>query len=92
MATVFIREGIAIGLLSYLLALVTVFPLSKLLGDAVGISMIGCKGRNGRFANALCWTVLTLSTFSVCVRYPLRDGSWNDRLDQRAIPVGALCH
>jgi hypothetical protein len=36
--------------------------------------------------------VLTLLTFSVRVRYPLRDGSWSDRQDQRAIPVGAPCH
>ena len=40
-ATVFIREGIGIGLLSWLLALVTAFPLSKLLGDAVGIPLTG---------------------------------------------------
>jgi hypothetical protein len=37
------------------------------------------------------WAVLTLLTFSVRVRYPLRDGSWSDRQDQRAIPVGAPC-
>jgi putative ABC transport system permease protein len=40
-ATVFIREDIGIGLLSWLLALVTAFPLSKLLGDAVGIPLTG---------------------------------------------------
>jgi hypothetical protein len=39
-----------------------------------------------------CWAVLTLLTFSERVRYPLRDDSWNDRQDQRAIPVGAPCH
>ena len=47
------------------------------------IPLVGCT---------LCWAVLTLLTFSVRVRYPLRDGSWSDRQDQRAIPVGAPCH
>jgi putative ABC transport system permease protein len=40
-ATVFIREGIAIGLLSWLLGLVCAFPMSKLLSDAVGIPLTG---------------------------------------------------
>ncbi len=40
-AAVFIREGIAIGLLSWLLALGAAFPLSKLLSDAVGIPLTG---------------------------------------------------
>ncbi len=40
-ATVFIREGIAIGLLSWLLALLCAVPLSKLLSDAVGIPLTG---------------------------------------------------
>ena len=40
-ATVFIREGVAIGLLSWLLALLSAIPLSKLLSDAVGIPLTG---------------------------------------------------
>jgi putative ABC transport system permease protein len=40
-AAVFIREGIAIGLLSWLLALLGAVPLSKLLSDTVGIPLTG---------------------------------------------------
>ena len=38
---VFIREGIAIGLLSWLFGSMLAFPLSKLLSDAVGKAMAG---------------------------------------------------
>jgi putative ABC transport system permease protein len=38
---VFIREGIAIGLLSWLFGSMLAFPLSKLLSDAVGEAMAG---------------------------------------------------
>jgi len=40
-ALAFVREGIAIGLLSWLLGSVLAFPLSKLLSDAVGMAMVG---------------------------------------------------
>ena len=40
-ALVFVREGIVIGLLSWLLGSVLAFPLSKLLSDAVGMAMVG---------------------------------------------------
>jgi hypothetical protein len=41
---------------------------------------------------ALCWAALTFLDSLMPVRYPLRDGSWSDRQDQRAIPIGAPCH
>jgi putative ABC transport system permease protein len=40
-AWVFIREGIAIGALSWLLSAVLAHPLAKLLADAVGIQVMG---------------------------------------------------
>jgi len=40
-ATVFIREGITIGVLSWLMALLAAVPLSKILSDAVGIPLTG---------------------------------------------------
>lgn len=40
-AQVFIREGVAIGLLSWLLALLLAVPLSKLLSDVVGVPLVG---------------------------------------------------
>jgi hypothetical protein len=49
-------------------------------------------GRGAASAATLCWAVLTWLTFSVRLRYPLRDGSWSDRQDQRAIPAGAPFH
>ncbi|MBE7555970.1 MAG: FtsX-like permease family protein [Anaerolineales bacterium] len=40
-ARVFIREGIAIGLISWLFGAILAYPLGKALSDAVGLSVVG---------------------------------------------------
>jgi putative ABC transport system permease protein len=40
-ATVFIREGVAIGLLSWAIGVLLAVPLSKMLGTAVGVPLMG---------------------------------------------------
>jgi len=40
-AAVFIREGVAVGLLSWVFGLLLALPLSKLLGMAVGVPLMG---------------------------------------------------
>jgi len=40
-AQVFMREGIGIGVMSWMFSLLFAFPLSKLLSDAVGIPLMG---------------------------------------------------
>ncbi len=75
-AWVFIREGIAIGLLSWLLGVVLAFPLGKGLSDAVGVSIMGVAQP---FAYSITgvwlWLVLVVILSALASFLPARNAS-----------------
>lgn len=75
-AWVFIREGVAIGLLSWLLGVGLAFPLGKGLSDAVGLSIMGVVQP---FAYSITgvwlWLVLVVILSALASFLPARNAS-----------------
>jgi putative ABC transport system permease protein len=75
-AWVFIREGIAIGVLSWLLGSVLAFPLGKALSDAVGVSVLGApQAFSYSMAGMWIWLVLVVTLSALASFLPARNAS-----------------
>jgi putative ABC transport system permease protein len=75
-AQVFIREGIVIGLLSWLLGSLLAFPLSKLLSDAVGIPLAGAPLTfSFSMTGVWLWLVVVVALSAVASFVPARNAS-----------------
>lgn len=75
-AWVFIREGMAIGLLSWLISAVLAWPLGKTLSDAVGTALIGTPLRFSYSLNGLVlWLILVLFLSALASFFPARNAS-----------------
>jgi putative ABC transport system permease protein len=75
-AWVFIREGIAIGVLSWLLGAVLAFPLGEALSDAVGISVLGVSlAFSYSTAGVVLWLVLVVILSALASFLPARNAS-----------------
>jgi putative ABC transport system permease protein len=75
-ARVFIREGIAIGILSWLLGSVLAFPLGKALSDAVGIPVLGVPLKfSYSMAGVWIWLILVVILSALASFLPARNAS-----------------
>jgi putative ABC transport system permease protein len=73
---VFIREGIVIGLLSWLLGSVLAFPLSQLLSDAAGVAMAGAPLTfSFSMAGVWLWLVVVIMLGGLASFIPARNAS-----------------
>jgi putative ABC transport system permease protein len=73
---VFIREGIVIGLLSWLLGSVLAFPLSQLLSDAAGVAMAGAPLTfSFSMAGVWLWLVVVTMLSALASFIPARNAS-----------------
>jgi putative ABC transport system permease protein len=73
---VFIREGIAIGVLSWVLGGVLAFPLGKALSDGVGVSILGAP-LNFAYSvtGLLMWLLLVVILSALASLLPARNAS-----------------
>jgi putative ABC transport system permease protein len=75
-AWVFIREGIAIGLLSWGFGAVLAFPLGKGLSDAVGVSIMGVAQPFAySVSGLLMWLALVIVLSAIASLLPARNAS-----------------
>lgn len=75
-AWVFIREGIAIGVLSWLVSSVFAFPLGKALSDAVGTAVLGAPlSFSYSMAGVVLWLVLVVILSTLASFLPARNAS-----------------
>jgi putative ABC transport system permease protein len=75
-AWVFIREGIAVGVLSWLLGAVLAFPLGKALSDAVGILVLGVSlAFSYSMAGVVLWLILVVILSALASFLPARNAS-----------------
>jgi putative ABC transport system permease protein len=73
---VFIREGIAIGLISWLFGAILAYPLGKGLSDAVGISIIGAPlNFSYSMTGVWVWLVLVVILSAMASFIPARNAS-----------------
>jgi putative ABC transport system permease protein len=73
---VFIREGIVIGLLSWLLGSLLAFPLSQLLSDAAGVAMAGAPLTfSFSMAGVWLWLVVVIILSGLASFVPARNAS-----------------
>jgi putative ABC transport system permease protein len=73
---VFIREGIAIGLISWLFGAVLAYPLGKGLSDAVGIAVIGVPLNFSYSLSGLwAWLILVVILSAIASFIPARNAS-----------------
>jgi len=75
-ARVFIREGIAIGLISWLLGAILAYPLGKGLSDAVGLAVMGVP-LNFSFSmiGVWVWLILVVILSAMASFIPARNAS-----------------
>jgi putative ABC transport system permease protein len=75
-ARVFIREGIAIGLISWLLGAILAYPLGKGLSDAVGLSVMGVPlNFSYSITGVWVWLVLVVILSAMASFIPARTAS-----------------
>jgi putative ABC transport system permease protein len=75
-ARVFIREGIAIGLISWLFGAVLAFPLGKGLSDAVGLSVMGVPlNFSYSLSGVWIWLILVVILSAMASFIPARNAS-----------------
>jgi putative ABC transport system permease protein len=75
-ARVFIREGIAIGLISWLLGAMLAYPLGKGLSDAVGRSVMGVPlNFSYSMAGVWLWLILVVILSAMASFIPARNAS-----------------
>jgi putative ABC transport system permease protein len=75
-AWVFIREGIAIGVLSWLASSAFAYPLGKALSDAVGTSVLGAPlSFSYSMAGVVLWLVLVVILSALASFLPARSAS-----------------
>lgn len=75
-AAVFIREGIAIGILSWAFGAVLAYPLGKSLSDAVGISVLGvAQAFSYSMTGVWVWLVLVVILSALASFLPARNAS-----------------
>jgi putative ABC transport system permease protein len=75
-AWVFIREGIAIGVLSWLASSAFAYPLGKALSDAVGTAVLGAPlSFSYSIAGVLLWLVLVVILSALASFLPSRNAS-----------------
>jgi putative ABC transport system permease protein len=75
-AWVFIREGIAIGLLSWALGVLLAFPLGKGLSDAVGVSIMGvAQPFSYSLSGVWVWFILVTILSALASFWPARNAS-----------------
>jgi putative ABC transport system permease protein len=75
-AWVFIREGVAIGLLSWLLGSLLAIPLSRLLSDAVGIPILGVPlSFSFSTIGVWVWLVVVIALSALASFLPARSAS-----------------
>jgi putative ABC transport system permease protein len=73
---VFIREGIAIGVLSWVIGAVLAFPLGKALSDGVGIPILGVPlNYSYSKTGVLLWLVLVVILSALASLIPARNAS-----------------
>lgn len=73
---VFIREGIAIGLLSWVLGAVLAFPLGKALSDGVGVPILGVPlTYSYSMTGVVLWLVLVVLLSALASLLPARNAS-----------------
>ena len=75
-AWVFIREGIAIGVLSWLVSSVFAYPLGKLLNNAVGAAVMGIPLTfSYSMAGVVVWLILVVILSALASFLPARNAS-----------------
>jgi putative ABC transport system permease protein len=75
-AQVFVREGIAIGVLSWALGAVLAFPLGKALSNGVGIPILGVPLEYSySMTGVLLWLVLVVILSALASLLPARNAS-----------------
>jgi putative ABC transport system permease protein len=75
-AQVFIREGIAIGLISWFLGAILAYPLGKGLSDAVGIAVMGVPlNFSYSILGVWVWLVLVVILSAIASLIPARNAS-----------------
>ncbi|MEW5872923.1 MAG: ABC transporter permease [Chloroflexota bacterium] len=75
-AQVFVREGLAIGLLSWLLGALLSLPLSRALSDALGIALMGVPMTyNFSMSGLWLWLALVLMLSALASYLPARSAS-----------------
>jgi putative ABC transport system permease protein len=75
-AWVFIREGIAIGVLSWLVSSLFAYPLGKALSDAVGTAVLGAPlSFSHSMAGVVLWLVLVVILSALASFLPARNAS-----------------
>jgi putative ABC transport system permease protein len=75
-ARVFIREGIAIGLISWLLGTVLAYPLGKGLSDAVGLAVMGVPlNFSYSLTGVWAWLILVIILSAMASFIPARNAS-----------------
>jgi putative ABC transport system permease protein len=75
-AWVFVREGIAIGLLSWGMGVLLAFPLGKGLSDAVGVSIMGvAQPFSYSLSGVVVWFGLVIILSAVASFWPARNAS-----------------
>ena len=75
-AQVFIREGIAIGLISWLFGAILAYPLGKGLSDAVGISVMGVPlNFSYSIVGVWVWFILVVILSAMASFIPARNAS-----------------
>ena len=75
-AEVFMREGIAIGLISWLLGALLAFPLGKLLANGVGLPILGVPlNFVYSMTGAWIWLVIVTVLSALACFFPARNAS-----------------
>lgn len=75
-ARVFIREGVAIGLISWLFGAILAYPLGKWLSDAVGVSIIGVPlNFSYSILGVWVWLILVVILSAMASFIPARNAS-----------------
>jgi putative ABC transport system permease protein len=73
---VFIREGIAIGVLSWAVGSLLAFPLGKALSDGVGIPVLGVPlNYSYSMTGVLMWLVMVILLSALASLLPARNAS-----------------
>jgi putative ABC transport system permease protein len=73
---VFIREGVAIGVLSWIFSALFAFPFAKLLSDAVGVTVLGAPlSFSYSFSGAWIWLILVSALSALASMLPARNAS-----------------
>lgn len=73
---VFIREGMAIGVLSWILGAICALPLAKILSDAVGSTILGTSlSFSYSFSGMWIWLILVSALSALASLLPARNAS-----------------